>query len=262
MKKILLLAIFSIASVFSVEMSAQVATPTGTQQKQEETNKGPVATPTGQVEQTTQTTVVTTTVKKEPSMVFGVKAMLGVSNILDNANQSMRLAYGLGIVVDTKITESLSFQPEILFATKGAKNDLNTPLNKIVTVKTSTSYLEIPMLLKLNIGKNGLLVGPYLGFKLSQDVLATYEDKTNQDWLLKTAQYNPEINLLDFGISAGYERKIDDRMTIDARLNYGLRGITDKSSIKVEKASQVAEVFPFNSPTNLTFMIGFRYTIR
>lgn len=262
MKKILLLAIFSIVSVFSADLNAQVATPTGTQQKQEETNKGPVATPTGQVEQTTQTTVVTTTTKKDPAMVFGVKAMLGVSNILDNANQSMRLAYGIGVVVDARLTESLSFQPEVLFTTKGAKNDLNTPLNKIVTVNTSTSYLEIPMLLKLNIGKNGLLVGPYLGFKLSQDVLATYEDKNNTDWLLKTAQYDPEINFLDFGLSAGYERKIDDRMTIDARLNYGMRNITDKSSIKVEKSSQVAEVFPFNNPKNLSFMIGFRYTIR
>lgn len=261
MKKILLLAIFSIVSVFSADVYAQVATPVENKQEQQETNKGPVATPTGQVQQTTQTSVVQTAMKKNQPMTFGVKAMLGVSNILDNVNQNMRLAYGVGLVVDARLSESLSFQPEVLFATKGAKNDLNTPQNKIVTVKTSTSYLEIPLLFKLNIEKNGLMVGPYIGIKLSQDIIATYEDKSNTDWLLRTAQYNPEINLLDFGLSAGYERKIDDRMTIDVRFNYGMRNITDKSSIKVEKGPQLAEVFPFNNPKNLSFMIGFRYTI-
>lgn len=260
MKKVILLAIFSIVSVFSADLFAQTGTPIERKQE-EQTNKGPQGTPIEQAKQPSAPAPVVEAKKVEP-MLFGVKAALGVSNILDKANQSMRLAYGIGLVLDARLSESLSFQPEVLFVTKGGKNDLNTPQNKIVTVKTSTSYLEIPMLLKLNVGNNGLLFGPYLGFKLSQDISANYEDKGDPDWILKTAQYNPDINILDFGISAGYERKIDDRMAVDVRLNYGLRGITDKSSIKVEKGSQVTEIFPFNEPTNMSFMIGFRYTIR
>lgn len=260
MKKVILLAIFSIVSVFSADLFAQTGTPIERKQE-EQTNKGPQGTPIEQAKQPSAPAPVVEAKKSDP-MVFGVKAALGVSNIMDNANQDMRFAYGIGVVVDARLTESLSFQPEVLYVTKGATNNINTPLNKMVTVKTATSYLELPLMLKLNIGKNGLLVGPYLGFKISQDLVASYEDKDNDAWLLQTAKYNPDINFVDFGFSAGYERQIDDRMILDVRLNYGLRTITDKSSIKVEKASQAAEVFPFNNPKNVSFMIGFRYTIR
>lgn len=253
MKKNILMAIIASATMlFSTNAYAQEARATGQGTNQEQPAKA-------DARATNEVPIVNATVPAVPeeNTLFGLKIMLGASNIMDNANHDMRVAYGFGATVEFKLNKLFSIQPEILYMSKGASNTINVnAFNKNVTTKTTISYLEIPVLAKLNIGGNGLLFGPYLGFKLSQDINSKYEDKSNKDMVVAAAMFDPVLSFIDFGLAAGYERKINDRISVDARVDYGISKIIDGTP------ELYPSIKPFNNPSNFSFMVGFKYSIR
>lgn len=118
--------------------------------------------------------------------VFGVKAGLSFANLGgddnflgdDAPNSDSRTAGCLGGFVEIPINNMISFQPEMLYAMKGAKwseGDVEATLK--------LSYIEVPMLFKVNIPMQGqarpfLAVGPAVAFKTSAKGELTYEDAT------------------------------------------------------------------------------------
>jgi hypothetical protein len=92
----------------------------------------------------------------------------------------------------------------------------------------SLNYIEVPMLLKLNVTKNiNIHVGPYFAYLI--DVQVTYEtdggtfnfeDNFNNDY----------FNKFDFGLSAGFGFDFNV-IGIGARYNYGLSTVGKEKSI-------------------------------
>ena len=131
-----------------------------------------------------------------------------------------------GLFATLGISPQLAVQPEVLFAQKGGKNEVDDVAFKI-------SYLEIPVLLKLRIpaGGNGSLISPHvygggaLGIKAGCDVTSGSSTTTCD-------AFNAEVKSTDFSLVFGAGVDVG-RAIIDARFDLGLSTI-DKSLLEQE----------------------------
>ena len=104
----------------------------------------------------------------------GLAEITGFSMKSDN-----KMGFSFGAFLGWDLTSRLRLQPEILFTRKGSKKTISSNLNPLISGKVTGSldYLEIPVLLKLYLGKStepvGLYlgVGPYLAFLLRDEYL-------------------------------------------------------------------------------------------
>ena len=108
---------------------------------------------------------------------YGLKGGLSIANVHgdDAEGADSRTVGCFGGFVDIPITPMISFQPEALYAMKGAKF---TAGDDECTWKLT--YIEIPMLFKINIPMSGavrpfIAAGPEVAFKVS----ATWEGTEN-----------------------------------------------------------------------------------
>ncbi|SHM34492.1 Outer membrane protein beta-barrel domain-containing protein [Chitinophaga jiangningensis] len=111
---------------------------------------------------------------------IGVKGGLNLSTItVDNSgsvkDNQMLPGWNLGVVADLPLVPRiLSFQPGVLYTTKGSKIDIGdkdnpTVTNPYVALKTNPSYIEIPLNFvgKIPVGAHTSIfggVGPYFAF--------------------------------------------------------------------------------------------------
>jgi hypothetical protein len=130
--------------------------------------------------------------------------------------------------VNVKLSEGFSIQPEIYYATRGFKVDQNI-LGVPLTGKVKIRYLEIPLLVKVNVPVNlslkpVLFAGPYLAWRVgAKTVLEYLEEKEEED-------IKDEIKGTDFGLilGVGFEYKVGSvNLLFDARLSFGLTNIDD-----------------------------------
>lgn len=86
---------------------------------------------------------------------FGIKGGANFSNLyVDDVDDNNVLAgFNLGVFVNMPLNEAVSIQPEFLYSQKGAKLAYD---NALATgeAKFRLNYLEVPVLLKLNLTPN------------------------------------------------------------------------------------------------------------
>ena len=157
---------------------------------------------------------------QESNLKFGVKGGVNFSNLSkDNAEDNKMLTgVNLGIFAKLPITNSVAIQPEIYFTTKGSKLTYN---NVFVngTANFDLNYIEVPILLVLNLNKNfNVHVGPYASYLISSKVknvsdvsFYDFESNINSD----------DLNKFDTGIVAGIGIDMQS-LSIGLRYNFGL----------------------------------------
>lgn len=165
-------------------------------------------------------TVATTNAQGPGSTKFGVKGGLNMSNLYteDVDDQNVLLGFNLGLFVEMPITSRVSIQPELLYTTKGAELKYNNAFAQ-GTGKFRLNYIEVPLLLKLNVTKNfDVHFGPYAAYLIDSKITnedangnINFEEDVNED----------DLNKLDFGLAAGIGINFDG-FGIGARYNYGL----------------------------------------
>lgn len=143
---------------------------------------------------------------------FGVKTGLNLSDVTTNDKDEnkaigVRPAFHLGLVAEWGLGENLSFQPQLLFSGRGAKEDHED--HKDIFRFNS---LEIPLNLvyKGTETGNGRFFfggGPSIGYNLSGKVVATDDPSENTDFEFGSAA--GQIRRMDLGLNllAGYELK-------------------------------------------------------
>lgn len=152
------------------------------------------------------------------SMTFAVKAGTGLSTFIydiDRTEVDPIFVYKVGASLTYLFSPEFAIQPELLFATKGAKHkdkDFN------VDISMNLNYLEIPILLKYIFEQNSVYFGPYIGVNLSA--------KGKNNLTNVTVDFD-NISTIDFGVSAGYERFFTKNIAADIRINYGLTSIEE-----------------------------------
>jgi len=128
-----------------------------------------------------------------------------------NENFQMNPGFQFGITAEFPVNSTLSFEPGLLFSTKGAKKhkeDFNVKFSE----KRVLNYLEIPVNVRVYLYQGNPvvfgLVGPYLGYgltgRINYEVVregVTQTKTTDVKWGSDVAVN--DYKRLDFGLSAG-----------------------------------------------------------
>src|ERR1700710_517870 len=110
---------------------------------------------------------------------FGIKAGVNFSKLTSSGDggsistQSLT-GFHIGVVVDAGINDNFSFQPGLLFSTKGGKSSFSGDVDGQSfsgSAKITLNYIEVPInfLYKVPAGDGKVFfgAGPYLGYGLS-----------------------------------------------------------------------------------------------
>jgi hypothetical protein len=146
---------------------------------------------------------------------FGAKAGVNFATITgdDVDSFSSRTAFHLGFVAEIGITETFSFQPELLYSAQGSDYDEDGFEGTV-----EVDYLNVPLMAKFYVAEGfSLEAGPQVGFLLSaKDVYDGGED----DWKDITKG-------IDFGLNFGVGYKLESGLNFGARYNLGLSDVND-----------------------------------
>lgn len=166
---------------------------------------------------------------------FGVKGGVNFTNLyVDNVDDTnMLTSFNAGVFVELPITQGVAIVPELNYSRKGSEVQ-NTILTETYKSKFKLSYLEMPVLLKLNLVPNfNLHAGPYVAYLLNAktDVVDENGDR------VESFEYDTDdFNKLDFGLSAGLGFDFNN-FGIGARYNYGLSEIDKDNNANGAKNS-------------------------
>lgn len=157
---------------------------------------------------------------QESNLKFGVKGGVNFSNLTTNNTQDNKMLTGVnvGLFAKLPVTGSIAIQPEIYFTTKGSKLTYN---NVFVdgTADFDLNYLEIPVLLVLNLTENfNVHAGPYASYLVSSKV------KNASDVSINNFEGNidsKDFNKFDTGLLVGVGLDIHS-LSIGVRYNFGL----------------------------------------
>ena len=99
------------------------------------------------------------------------------------------------IFANIELSEDISLCPEIAFSQKGFKVD---------AMEITSNYIEVPLLLKINMGDGGIytIIGPYASYLPTVNINAPYE------------------KALAFGGTFGFGTRVGDHLLIEARYNF------------------------------------------
>lgn len=166
---------------------------------------------------------------------FGVKGGVNFTNLyvdkVDDTN--MLTSFNVGIFAEFPLSQGIAIVPEINFSRKGSEVE-NTILTETYKSKFKLSYIEVPVLLKVNLAENfSLHAGPYAGFLIDAKTDVVNENGDN----VETFDYDTDdFNKLDFGLSAGLGFDFN-ALSIGARYNHGLSEIDKDDNLNGAKNS-------------------------
>ena len=151
---------------------------------------------------------------------FGIKGGLNISNLhaTDVEDQNINFGFHAGVFIKIALTRYISFQPEILYTTKGAELKYN---NESIngTANYSLNYFEMPLLAMINLTKNvnihgGVYLAKLTSVKIkNEDDLASFniENELNKD----------NFESLYYGLVVGLGSAFN-RISVGIRYEYGL----------------------------------------
>ncbi|MDM1550033.1 porin family protein [Empedobacter falsenii] len=180
---------------------------------------------------------------------LGVKGGLNFPTLSGDSRQlyenqtKFRTDFYVGGYANYKITDQISFQPELLYSKQGA--GLKTNDNS--KAKLITHNINIPLMGRYEI-MDGLNVefGPQLGFLVSAK--KKYELGKENTKIKATDNFKT----FDFGLNFGAAYKITDELEINARFTKGLSNINDYYPQTVNDNYKI---------TNTYFSVGVAYKL-
>lgn len=194
----------------------------------------------------------TTTQAQSTDASFGIKGGANFSNLyVDDVDDNNVLAgFNLGVFVNMPLNEAVSIQPEFLYSQKGAKLAYD---NALATgeAKFRLNYLEVPVLLKLNLTPNfNLHAGPYVAYLIDSKVTnetngGAFDFEQNID--------NDDLNKFDYGLSGGIGFDFSS-VSIGARYNYGLNTVGKEQNI-----GGTTYTFPDGKNSSVSVYMGIKF---
>ncbi len=189
--------------------------------------------------------------QKAGDMTIGVMAGANYTKVVqDPADAGLTIDYKVGVVggafLGIAVNDVFSIEPQALFNVKGAKFSSSDGSGTI-----KVSYIEVPLLAKFWIPVSDsqvrpfVFAGPYGAFKVS----CTAESGS----ISEDCDKNPELTLksTDFGATggAGLEFKAGNQaVRVDARYDFGLTNISDKSGSQTIKTRSLAATVGLGFP--------------
>ncbi len=153
---------------------------------------------------------------QEKFLRFGVKGGVNFSNINGNVEEidfKSRSSYHFGALVEVRLFENLTIQPELLYSVQGAKVESGNAGVDDVDFK----YLTIPVMMKFYLisEKLSLEVGPQFAFLADDNVGDTFRTRS-----------------FDFSVGGGLAFDITNNFFIQARYLAGLTEVSSDADLK------------------------------
>jgi len=179
---------------------------------------------------------------------FGVKGGLNMSNFYSDDANDENILYGFnaGVYATLPISDFIAIQPEILFTTKGSKLEYD---NAFATgnAKFKLNYIEVPLLVRVNITKNfNIHAGGYASYlvssKLTGDGDFSFDENVDTE----------DLNKFDAGIAAGIGVDFSP-ISIGVRYNYGLTTVGKERTVL-----GTTYTFPDAKNSNLSVYLSYK----
>jgi len=157
------------------------------------------------------------------SLSFGIKGGVNFTNLYveDVNDNNVLTSFNAGLFANFPLSESVSIQPEANFSRKGAELVYDNLLAS-GTARFKLNYLEMPLLLKLNVTKNlNLHFGPYLAYLMDAQIT---NETDGGSFNFEENISNEDLNKFDYGLSGGVGLDFENSF-IGIRYNYGLQTI-------------------------------------
>lgn len=125
-----------------------------------------------------------------------------------------------GVSFITRVTDMVSFQPEIAYSRKGSKIEADGETGDI-----KLTYIDIPLLAKFSLGgasgpaRPALYLGPYGAVNIGCDIKA-------EGVAIECDEFDLEPKTFDFGLVAGAGLDFGS-MNVFARYQFGLTNVGD-----------------------------------
>ena len=125
-----------------------------------------------------------------------------------------------GLIVDHKISNLLSIQPELIFNEK-AGNYTISGNDMVIRATSKVKYIDIPIMAKINILESiNFQLGPQVGFLVAE------KTEYNSD-VIETA---PKV--LDLALNGGFGYQPKRNIFLQARYSYGVKEIFENENYK------------------------------
>ncbi|NHN26905.1 PorT family protein [Flavobacterium jejuense] len=160
---------------------------------------------------------------KDSSAEFGFKGGLNFSNMYteDVDDNNVLTSFNAGVYAKLPITDAIAIQPELLYSRKGAELVYDNAFAE-GTAKFKLNYIELPLLLKLNLTDSfNVHAGPYFAYLIDAQVTNETNDGTFD---FEDTYNNDDFNKFDYGLSAGVGLDFES-IGIGVRYNYGLQTV-------------------------------------
>jgi hypothetical protein len=157
------------------------------------------------------------------SLQFGVKGGVNFSNLYTEEvkDNNVLTSFNVGVFATLPITNFLAIQSELLYSRKGAKLEYDNAFT-VGIAKFQLNYIEVPVLLKVNITNNlNIHAGPYFAYLIDAQV-KNESDSGNFDF--EESYNNDDFNKFDYGLAGGIGFDFES-FGIGARYNYGLNTV-------------------------------------
>ncbi|MEL1241661.1 porin family protein [Flavobacterium flavipallidum] len=185
----------------------------------------------------------------EPSV--GIKGGLNFSNLYtdDVDDNNMLTSFNAGLYLNLPISTAASIQPEFNFSRKGSELVYDNAF-ATGTTRLKLNYLEMPVLLKLNVTPNfNIHFGPYAAYLI--DGKATNETN-NGSFNFEENISNDDLNKWDYGLSGGIGFDFAST-SLGIRYNYGLQTIGKEKTFNGSTYT-----FPDSKNSSLSLYVGFK----
>lgn len=172
---------------------------------------------------------------------MGVKGGLNISNLyVDNVNdENSRLGFNVGLYGQILSNEFFAIQPELLYTTKGSKNEYDGFVDQ--DVKFNLNYLEVPVLAVFKLGEVAELhAGGYGSYLLGANV-SYAGDLINGGEELDRDNFKS----YDYGLVGGLSLNFGN-VQIGTRYNYGFVKLAKTDNAKTvlgDSKNSVAQVY-------------------
>ena len=159
---------------------------------------------------------------------FGVKAGLNFASISGDDAEDFdgRTSFHIGAYTEFEISESFSFQPELLYSSQGAKSSFSED-GFDVDMDIKLNYLNIPLMAKYYFSDGfNFEFGPQIGFLLSAEAEVSFAGVS------ETEDIKDDLKGTDFGLNFGLGYKLESGLNFGLRYNLGLSKLDDSDEME------------------------------
>lgn len=180
--------------------------------------------------------VVSFTVGKAQDLSFGLKGGVNYSFYPNDGNTLDGLGFHVGGIINADFSKAFNLRAELLISDRAlqTKSEISI-LGTTTTYKSSSNplYLALPILYRYNASdKLSFYAGPQFSFLLTNAVRTRSYIGDNEitDSKISGSDATAFMRSFEFGIAAGAEFNISDKLGAGLRYVRGLQSVTDNSN--------------------------------